>query len=75
MLERRIDAGLVQAPIANGALDLLHRYRARHRRLYLYDWVCMPLVYTQVGRSWAWQSVYTTPRWPLWLRMDFLRSV
>ena len=49
LIERRIINNRVNPTVANGGLQLLYQVRASHRRLYQYDWVCMPLVYTQVG--------------------------
>lgn len=38
----------IAAPMLNNFLNTLKDYRTRYRVLYCYDWVPVPLVYTQV---------------------------
>src|SRR4051794_1990938 len=47
-VEERLVNGSCAPPIAGRTLDNIARVRESHRRLYVYDWVCVLLVYTQV---------------------------
>jgi hypothetical protein len=51
LMEKRLYDGKAQAPIVAGAIAVLNGVRHNHRRLFLYDWVNMPLVYTQVASA------------------------
>lgn len=46
--ESEIKERQAPAPITAGFLAQLNHYRSGFRSLYCYDWVCIPLVYTQV---------------------------
>ncbi len=39
----------VSAPLASAFYNELNQYRNCFRQLYCYDWVCIPLAYTQVA--------------------------
>jgi hypothetical protein len=48
-VEDRLNEGKVSPPTATWCLGHLETIRRNNRKLYLYDWVGLPLVYTQVA--------------------------